>query len=64
MQNGAGGEERALLLCARGVWLFPRGRGGACGVRVMDSDRAYGKGLVQNVEELLFDTTLKFTVAK
>ena len=64
MQNGAGGEERALLLCAWGVQLFPRGRGGACGVHVMGSDQTYGKGLVQNVEELLFDTTLKFTVAK
>ena len=26
--------------------------------------RSFGKGLVQNIEELLFDTALKFTVAK
>lgn len=31
---------------------------------VMGSDRSYGKGLVQNVEELPFQTALKFTVAK
>lgn len=30
----------------------------------MGSDRSYGKGLVQNVEELPFQTALKFTVAK
>lgn len=28
------------------------------------SDRTYGKGLVQNVEEMSFNTALKFTVAK
>jgi carboxyl-terminal processing protease len=31
---------------------------------VVGSDRSFGKGLVQNVEELPFDTALKFTVAK
>lgn len=31
---------------------------------VVGSDRTFGKGLVQNVEELPFDTALKFTVAK
>lgn len=31
---------------------------------VIGSDRSFGKGLVQNVEELPFDTALKFTVAK
>ena len=31
---------------------------------VIGSDRTFGKGLVQNVEELPFDTALKFTVAK
>jgi carboxyl-terminal processing protease len=31
---------------------------------VVRSDRRFGKGLVQNVEELPFDTTLEFTVAK
>ena len=31
---------------------------------ILGSDRTYGKGLVQNVEELPFDTALKFTVAK
>lgn len=31
---------------------------------IMGSDRTYGKGLVQSVESLPFDTALKFTVAK
>ena len=31
---------------------------------IVGADRTYGKGLVQNVEELPFDTALKFTVAK
>jgi len=31
---------------------------------VVGSDRTFGKGLVQNVEELPFKTALKFTVAK
>lgn len=31
---------------------------------VVGTDRTFGKGLVQNVEELPFDTALKFTVAK
>ena len=31
---------------------------------VVGSDRTFGKGLVQNVEELPFETALKFTVAK
>eukprot|EP00560_Eucampia_antarctica_P007493 CAMPEP_0197826860 /NCGR_PEP_ID=MMETSP1437-20131217/3746_1 /TAXON_ID=49252 ORGANISM="Eucampia antarctica, Strain CCMP1452" /NCGR_SAMPLE_ID=MMETSP1437 /ASSEMBLY_ACC=CAM_ASM_001096 /LENGTH=806 /DNA_ID=CAMNT_0043427469 /DNA_START=267 /DNA_END=2687 /DNA_ORIENTATION=- len=31
---------------------------------IVGSDRTFGKGLVQNVEELPFDTALKFTVAK
>jgi len=31
---------------------------------IMGSDRTFGKGLVQNVESLPFDTALKFTVAK
>jgi carboxyl-terminal processing protease len=31
---------------------------------VVGSDRSFGKGLVQNVEELPFNTALKFTVAK
>ena len=31
---------------------------------IVGSDRTYGKGLVQNVQELPFDTALKFTVAK
>jgi carboxyl-terminal processing protease len=31
---------------------------------IVGSDRTFGKGLVQNVEDLPFDTALKFTVAK
>lgn len=31
---------------------------------IVGSDRTFGKGLVQNVEELPFNTALKFTVAK
>lgn len=31
---------------------------------IVGSGRSFGKGLVQNVEELPFDTALKFTVAK
>lgn len=31
---------------------------------ILGGDRTYGKGLVQNVEELPYDTALKFTVAK
>lgn len=31
---------------------------------VIGTDRTFGKGLVQNVEELPFETALKFTVAK
>jgi carboxyl-terminal processing protease len=31
---------------------------------IVGTDRTFGKGLVQNVEELPFDTALKFTVAK
>ena len=31
---------------------------------IIGSDRTFGKGLVQNVEDLPFDTALKFTVAK
>lgn len=31
---------------------------------VVGKDRSFGKGLVQNVQELPFDTALKFTVAK
>lgn len=31
---------------------------------IVGSERTYGKGLVQNVEDLPFDTALKFTVAK
>mmetsp|Transcript_30966 Transcript_30966/g.45799 ORF Transcript_30966/g.45799 Transcript_30966/m.45799 type:complete len:884 (-) Transcript_30966:200-2851(-) len=31
---------------------------------ILGSERTYGKGLVQNVEQLPFDTALKFTVAK
>lgn len=31
---------------------------------IVGSSRTFGKGLVQNVEELPFDTALKFTVAK
>lgn len=31
---------------------------------IVGGDRTFGKGLVQNVEELPFDTALKFTVAK
>jgi len=31
---------------------------------VVGADRTFGKGLVQNVEDLPFDTALKFTVAK
>jgi carboxyl-terminal processing protease len=31
---------------------------------ILGTDRTYGKGLVQNVEQLPFDTALKFTVAK
>ena len=31
---------------------------------ILGEDRTYGKGLVQNVEELPFGTALKFTVAK
>jgi C-terminal peptidase prc len=31
---------------------------------VMGADRTFGKGLVQNVEDLPFNTALKFTVAK
>ena len=31
---------------------------------IVGSDRTFGKGLVQNVQELPFDTALKFTVAK
>jgi len=31
---------------------------------IIGSNRSFGKGLVQNVEELPFDTALKFTVAK
>jgi len=31
---------------------------------IVGSDRTYGKGLVQNVEDLPFNTALKFTVAK
>jgi carboxyl-terminal processing protease len=31
---------------------------------IVGSDRTYGKGLVQNVEEMPFNTALKFTVAK
>lgn len=34
-----------------------------CGV-IVGADRTFGKGLVQNVEDLPFDTALKFTVAK
>ena len=30
----------------------------------MGGDRTFGKGLVQNVEDLPFNTALKFTVAK
>jgi carboxyl-terminal processing protease len=31
---------------------------------IVGTDRTFGKGLVQNVEDLPFDTALKFTVAK
>jgi len=31
---------------------------------IVGSDRTFGKGLVQNVQDLPFDTALKFTVAK
>jgi carboxyl-terminal processing protease len=31
---------------------------------IVGADRTFGKGLVQNVQELPFDTALKFTVAK
>jgi carboxyl-terminal processing protease len=31
---------------------------------IVGADRTFGKGLVQNVEDLPFDTALKFTVAK
>ena len=34
-----------------------------CGV-IVGADRTFGKGLVQNVEELPYNTALKFTVAK
>ena len=34
-----------------------------CGI-IVGADRTFGKGLVQNVEDLPFDTALKFTVAK